>query len=264
MSGMSRDGAWAEPASHISSLDRDHVWVRGHDLVEELMGKVSFTEMVFLLVRSDIPTPEQQELLDAVLVSLVEHGLTPSAYVSRLTYAVAPESIQGAVAAGLLGAGSLILGSMEACGRLLTNVCGDASSPLDEAARTAVDELVDQGSRVPGLGHSLHTRGDPRAEKLVGFARDRVRDGRYLDALLQVRSSARELTGKNLPINATGAIAAVLLELGIPWQLHRGFALVSRCAGLVAHIGEELEAPITPGVRAGLRKASLRDPEGPR
>lgn len=253
----------------ISSYDRHHVWVRGRDLTAELVGQVSFTDMTFLLVAGRLPEADERTLVDAVLVTLVEHGLSPSAMVSRLTYSVGPEALQGAVAAGLLGAGSLILGSMEACGRLLTRLDEEVAAGADRraAARRIVEEYRAAGTRVPGIGHSIHTDGDPRAARLYEVAEACGRRGGHLDALDDVAAAAEEVTGRFLPVNATGAIAAILLELGVPWQLHRGFALISRTVGLVAHIGEERTAPITPGLRRLLREqgmATEHRPTGPR
>jgi citrate synthase len=250
---MSGAGISTEIASH----DLHHVWVRGHDLTDELMGRVSFSDMVFLLVGGRLPGDQDRRLIDAILVSLVEHGLTPSAMVSRVTYAIAPEALQGAVAAGLLGAGSLLLGSMEECGELLERVDTEVQSGVDadEAVRAIVAEYRAARRRLPGLGHSIHTDGDPRAARLRQLAAECGRDGRHLAHLAILERIAESVTGKRLPINATGAIAAILLELGIPWRIHRGFALISRTAGLIAHIDEEVTAPITPGVRNLLREA---------
>jgi citrate synthase len=240
----------------ISTHDLHHIWVRGRDLSRDIIGKVSFTEMVFLLVCGRLPDTSEHRLLDALLVTLVEHGLTPSAAVARVTYSVAPEAIQGAVAAGLLGAGSLVLGSMEDCGRMLTQVSEMAGAGRSETA--IITELVAdyrrRGTHVPGIGHAIHTEGDPRTSRLYEVAEECGKRGAHLRNLEEVSRIASDLAGRSLPINATGAIAAILLELGVPWQLHRGFALISRTAGLVGHIGEERIAPITPQLRKMLRE----------
>ncbi len=245
-----------ELTTEIASHDLHHIRVRGFDLTSELMGRVTFTDMVFLLIAERIPDDDERALLDAVLVSLVEHGLTPSAVVARVTAAVAPEALQGAVAAGLLGAGSLVLGSMEECGLLLERIetgareaGGDADTAFASHARTVVAEYRQQRRPVPGLGHAIHTEGDPRTARLLDLAAAHGRRGRYVAALECLAAEAEAAVGKRLPINATGAIAAVLLELGVPSDVHRGFALVSRAPGLVAHIAEERTRPITPELR---------------
>ncbi|MDF5753184.1 citryl-CoA lyase [Spongiactinospora sp. TRM90649] len=252
-----------EIGTAVGAADEHHVQVRGLDLVDDLIGELTYTEVTLLAVTGRRPTPAEAKVVDAVLVSLLDHGLTPSALAARLTFWVAPEAIQGAVAAGLLGAGSVLLGSMEGCGRLLSDIAGDVAAGAEarDAADTRLRALVDAGERIPGLGHSLHRDGDPRAGKLLAVARDQKVAGQHIEHLELVVERAAALTGKALPLNATGAAAALLLEAGVPWRLHRGFALMSRTAGLVAHVGEELESPITPAVRAALRAASRIEPE---
>lgn len=242
--------------TQIASNDLHHIWVRGRDLTEELMGQASFSEVVFLLLCERLPDPDERTLLDAVLVALMEHGLTPSAVVTRMTYGVAPESLQGAVAAGLLGAGSQVLGSMEECGEILTGL-GEAvaaGGSLEDAARDVAADFRARRRKLPGLGHVIHTEGDPRARRLFEIAESCGRRGQYTRAMDALADAAARQLGRPLPINVTGAVAAVLLELGVPWRLHRGFALISRSAGLVAHVGEEIAAPITPALRRMVRE----------
>jgi citrate synthase len=237
--------------TEIATHDLHHIWVRGLDLTQDLMGKLTFGDVVFLLVGGRLPDERERRLVDAILISLVEHGLTPSAVISRVTYSVAPEAIQGAVAAGLLGVGTFVLGSMEECGQLLSRV--EAEVKGGATAETAVAKIVAEyrtaKKRLPGMGHALHTEGDPRASRLLAIAEECGKRGSYVQSLEELARQASATAGKQLPLNVTGAVAAVLLELGVPWQLHRGFALISRTAGLVAHIGEELTSPITPAFR---------------
>lgn len=258
---MSATNPASEPSAiktAIASADETHIVVRGHDLTEKLLGRVTFTEMVFLVITGRIPTPAETRLLDAVLVTLVDHGLTPSAVAARLTYAVAPEAVQGAVAAGLLGAGSKLLGSMEEMGSLLARI--DEEVAAGGEAAVVIERLVTEyrktGRRLPGLGHSVHRGGDPRAQRLFEVAAEAGVGGRHIARVKQLEETANRVLGRRLPLNATGAIAACLMELGIPWHIHRGFALISRTAGLVAHIAEEREAPITPAVRSLLHEAN--------
>jgi citrate synthase len=235
----------------IASHDLHHIWVRNIDLTADIMGKLTFSEVVFLLIQGRIPEPHERRLLDAVLVSLVEHGLTPSAMVARMNYSIAPESIQGAIASGLIGVGSQVLGSMEECGRLLERIDAAVSEgqTRPDAARAIADEYRRDRRRLPGIGHQIHTEGDPRAARLLVIAEECGLRGRHVESLEQLVGAAEASSGRRLPLNVTGAVAAVLLELGVPWRLHRGFALISRTAGLVAHIGEEMDRPITPTIR---------------
>jgi citrate synthase len=215
------------------------------------MGTTSFTDVTFLLIKSRLPEPNEKRLLDTVLVALMEHGLTLSAAAARMTYWVDTQSLQSAVAAGLLGAGRRVLGSMEECGELLTRIDDAvvAGSSRQEAAAEIVSEYRAAKKRLPGIGHAIHTEGDPRAARLFEVAAECDLRGSSFDSLVELNTAAEQAVGRTLPVNATGAIAASLLALEVPWQLHRGFALISRTAGLVAHIGEEIENPITPEIR---------------
>ena len=252
-------GSISDIRTDIASNDLHHIWVRGNDLTADVMGSRTFTDTIFLLIAKRFPEQNEREIVDAMLVSLMEHGLTPSAMVARVTYAVAPESLQGAVAAGLLGAGGVVLGSMEECGKVLTRIASevDAGSTQEEAIANLVAEYRAAGKHLPGMGHAIHTEGDPRAARLFELATKLGFHGRHVAALQGLADAAAR--SKPLPINVTGAVAAILLELGIPWKLHRGFALISRSAGLIAHIGEELEQPITPAIRALMRSAAKED-----
>jgi citrate synthase len=242
--------------TNLATHDADHIWVRGVDLAGEAMDGMSFGGIVLLLITGRKPEPVEVRLVDAVLVSLVEHGMTPSAMVSRVTYSLAPDSIQGAVAAGLLGIGGTVLGSMEGCGELLEEV--ELRVAAGEGRLAVVTDIIGRlraaGRRVPGIGHAFHKRGDPRAIRLMAMAEELGYAAGHLETLRMLAGAASS-DGKPLPINVTGAVAAVLLGIGLPWQLHRGFALIARTAGLVAHIGEERESPITGSIRALIRES---------
>jgi citrate synthase len=233
----------------IGAADADSITLMGRDLASELMGQITFTELSFLLVRGRIPSPEETRLLDAVLVSLADHGLTPTVLAARLTHTGAPESIQGAIAAGLLGAGSVFLGVVEDTARFLAAVLEAAGpDPSDGALRAAVergvDEAIGQGRRVPGLGHPVHKVQDPRTPRIYEIARETGTLGANLRALRVVDEVHRERTGRELPINGAGVAGAALSDLGFPAALLRGMALLARTAGLVGHLGEEMERPI--------------------
>jgi citrate synthase len=250
--------------TEIASSDLHHIWVRGIDLSRELMGSATFAQVVFLLLQRRMPDERETRVVDAILVALMEHGLTPSAVVSRTTYAVAPESLQGAVAAGLLGAGSVVLGSMEECGQLLTRIDREveAGTSADASIQGIVAEYRQGGLHIPGVGHVIHTEGDPRATRLFEIGREVGLDGGHIERMQQLADAAGSAAKRALPVNVTGATAALLLELGVPWPLHKGFALISRAAGLVAHVAEELESPIVPAIRTIIRGSEQARPSG--
>lgn len=229
----------------------EDVFVRGKSLCGELLGKLSFTEMLFFQILGKLPDPAQTALVDACLVTLVEHGLTPSAIVARLAYTSAPEALQGAVSAGLAGVGSLFVGTMEGCGELIGRILAAGSSSAAGARATAeaaeaqriAEEHRAARRAVPGFGHPLHKPDDPRAQRLIALARERGVAGPQLQAVLTLSRAIDEVYGKHITLNATGAIAAVLGDCGVPQQILRGFAVIARCAGLVGHIHEEQQQP---------------------
>jgi citrate synthase len=236
---------WAQ--SDIGRAEPDAIIIRGRDLATELMGKVTFTELTFLLVQGREPSAGEAALLDAVLVSLADHGLTPTALAARLTYTGAPESLQGAVAAGLLGAGTVFLGVVEDTAAFLEPVVAEADGDderLTAAARVAVEARLAEGGRIPGLGHPVHKQVDPRTPRMYEIAEQNAVLGPHLRALRLVADAHRELTGRALPINGAGVGGAALADLGFSSRIVRGFALVARSAGLVAHLAEEMDRPL--------------------
>jgi citrate synthase len=235
--------------SGIGHSTPDSITVRGRDLADELMGHVSFTDLAFLLVARRQPSPGEARLFDAVLVSLTDHGLTPTVLAARLTHTGAPESLQAAVAAGLLGAGSVFLGPTGDTAQFLRDVLATVDGePSDEALRaaaaTALGELRAAGKRVPGLGHPIHKELDPRVPRLYAIATEAGVLGPHMRLLEAVRAANEELSGRRLPINGAGAAGAALADLGLPPDMARGFALLARTAGLVGHLAEEAEQPL--------------------
>ncbi len=234
----------------VGASDADSITLMGRDLASELMGKVTFTELAFLLVRKRIPTPEEARLLDAVLVSLADHGLTPTALAARLTYTGAPESIQGAIAAGLLGAGSVFLGVVEDTARFLdeilaaTDAADGSETRVRRLAERAVSKRIAEGHRIPGLGHPVHKVADPRTPRMYEIAEETGQLGPHLRLLEVVADLHRDQTRRELPINGAGAAGAALADLGFPAELLRGLALLARTAGLLGHLAEEMEHPI--------------------
>lgn len=235
----------------ISEVHADRIEVRGLDLCDDLMGKMNFTEYFLLLLTGDRPSPDLVALTDACLVAIAEHGLVPSVVAARMTLAAAPEAFQGAMAAGLLGCGSVILGASEVAGRLLIEVAADADAggDLDAAAIRALQRLKSSGATVPGFGHPVHRAGDPRAVKLVQIARARGTAGRHVAALEAVERHLAEVWGRALPTNVSAVIPAVLLDAGYPAAALKGVPLLARCAGLIAHLREEGERHL--GFRLG-------------
>jgi citrate synthase len=252
----------------IGSSEPDRITVGGRDLPSEVMGRLSLTELAFLLVTRRDPTPGQRRIVDAVLVSLADHGLTPSALAARLTYTGAPEAIQGAVAAGLLGAGSVFLGPTgdtafflaDALARRGDGEIDDAS--LRHIAEGAVEECRGAGRRVPGLGHPMHRDEDPRVPRLYELAAQEQLLGAHLRLLRQVADVHAELTGRRLPINGAGAGGAALVDAGIPPGSVRGFALIARTAGLVAQLTEEAERPIGRFLADDVEHHARYEPDG--
>jgi citrate synthase len=229
----------------IGSSTPDSITLAGRDLPSEVMGRMSLTELTFLLLTRREPTAAERRLLDAVLVSLADHGLTPSALAARLTWTGAPEAIQGAVAAGLLGAGSVFLGPTgDTAEFLAAALAGADDDPEDEVARRAVAARLAAGLRVPGLGHPVHKDEDPRTPRLYEIAEAEGLLGPHARLLRAVARAQEEATGRRLPINGAGAGGAVLVDLGIPPGSVRGVVLVARTAGLVAHLAEEAAQPI--------------------
>ena len=228
----------------ICGFDADNILIRNKNLVGELIGEYSFTQLMLLQALGEEPSDEQRRIVDAVMVTIMEHGLVPSAIVTRLTHYGAPESFQGAVVAGLLGVGQRYAGTASECGAILERI---VAAPDDERAATAIEEVNacrEQRRPLPGFGHPIHKEEDRRVGRLLEVAREIGVDGRFIDAMTLLESSLQKITGKKLVTNISAAIAAVLGEAGIPASLMRGIVLTARCAGLVGHLYEEMNNPV--------------------
>lgn len=235
--------------TEIGHSDEDSISVRGRDLANEVMGEMSFADVAFLLSVGRAPEAGESKLFNAVLVSLADHGLTPTALAARLTYTGAPEALQGAIAAGLLGGGSVFLGPVEDTARFLGEILaalpeGAAEEQLRQAAADAVAADRAAGRRIPGLGHPIHRDQDPRTPRLYSIARETGLAGPHLRLLELVAEAELATSGKSLPINGAGAAGAALADLGFTPSSARGFALLARTAGLIAHLAEESERPL--------------------
>jgi citrate synthase len=226
------------PAPHRTGIARafpDRVEVRGRDLTADLMGRLTFTEYFHLLLTGREPTDDERFFLDLLLVAIAEHGLMPSNVAARLTLAADPDSLQGAVAAGILGAGSVVLGASEACARLLERG-GDP--------RTVARDVRGAGGRVPGFGHPVHAPVDPRAERILELADERGVGGANVAFARALRDAVADEWGRPLVMNVAMAIAAVWLDLGYPVSTVKAVPILARTAGLLAHLAEEQEAPL--------------------
>ena len=224
----------------------DRIVVRGHDLVEDIIGRVSLGDFAFLELKGRLPTPEESAVFNATVVTLVEHGMTPSAIAARLTYLGAPESLQAAVAAGLLGLGGRFGGTVEEAARMLQEgLAGqDAEADLRPIAARIVAQHREASRPIGGLGHPIHKPIDPRVPRLFEVAAENGFSGRHVELVQLVSEEASRALDRPLPVNATGAIGAIAGELEIPWQVTRGLAVMGRAIGLVAHVQEEIADPL--------------------
>jgi citrate synthase len=235
----------------LGASSRDAITLLGHDLARDVMGSVGFGELAFWLATQRRPTPGETRVFEAVLAALADHGFTPTAIVTRLTYLSAPDSVQGALAAGLLGGGSRFLGVTEDCGRflhdVLTGVPGEL--PADDAGwdALALETVTAQRTArrfVPGLGHHVHKDGDPRTPRLMQIAAEEELVGPHLSLFAAIGRVHPQVLGRTLPLNGAGVCGAALADLGLPLELLRGFALLARTAGLIGQLAEELRHPV--------------------
>jgi citrate synthase len=232
--------------SEMSWSSPDRIMIRGFDLVDDLLGKVNLGDMAFLELVGRLPSEGESTVFNAMLVALVEHGITPSTLAARLTYLGAPEALQCSVAAGLLGLGSVFVGTMEGAARILQEALlpKTARADLEAIAGRIVQEHRERRQPIPGLGHPIHQPVDPRAVRLFALAAEHGVAGDYVELMQLIGNMAERRTGRRLPVNVTGAIGAIASELGIPWQICRGLGLMARSIGLVAHILEEMKKPM--------------------
>ena len=220
MSAIRSDLGWSAP---------DRIVVRGKDLPREILGTLNLGDMAFFELTGSLPDARQSRLFNAMAVTLVEHGVTPSALAARLTYLGAPEAMQAAVAAGLCGLGSVFVGSMEGCAKLLSE-------------EKSAEQIIAENKRIPGLGHPLHKPVDPRTVRLFEIARETGFYGKYCQLIEAIGKI------KGLPVNATGAIGALACELGLDWRAVRGIGVMARAVGLVGHLLEESRRPMAEAV----------------
>jgi citrate synthase len=239
----------AQYPTALGASTRESITLLGQDLARDVMGEVGFGELAFWLATQERPTPGQVRVFEAVLAALADHGFTPTAIVTRLTWLSAPDSVQGALAAGLLGGGSRFLGVTEDCGNFLHGVLAETQLPVDEAGWDALALETVRAQRaagrfVPGLGHHVHKDGDPRTPRLMQIAREEGQFGPHLELFAAIGRVHPQVLGRTLPLNGAGVCGAALADLGLPLPLLRGFALLARTAGLIGQLAEELRRPV--------------------
>ena len=250
------------PVSHISQAYPDRVEVRGRDLCGDLMGRLTFTEYFHLLLTGREPNEDQHFFLDLLLVAIAEHGMMPTNVAARMTLAADPGSLQGAVAAGILGAGPVVLGTSESCARLLEEAQEQVASGGEPAAvaRELASAIRASGDKVPGFGHPVHKPLDPRAERILELADERRVSGPHVLLARSFRDAVAEAWGNPLTMNVAMPIAAVLLDLGFPSAAVKGVPILARTAGLLAHLAEEQQQPLGFLMAAGAEEAVRYEP----
>jgi citrate synthase len=253
----------------LGASDADTITLLGHNLAEDLMGKVGFGELTLWMVTQRRPTPSQVRVFESVLVALADHGFTPTAIAARLTYLSAPDSLQGALAAGLLGGGSRFLGVTEDAGQFLASVLASAQAVpadddgFDELALSAVRSAREAKKFIPGLGHPVHKVLDPRTPVLIDIAEKEGLRGPHLRLFEAIGRVHPQVLGRTLPLNGAGTCGAVLADLDLPLGLLRGFALLARTAGLLGQIAEEQRRPIANDIYMAVDRNALYVPPAP-
>jgi citrate synthase len=232
----------SETSTSICVYDQKQIFVRGEDLCADLIGKICLTDFIYLLCMGTRPTEAQRAVVEAALVALAEHGLTPSVIAARLTLMGAPESLQGAVAAGILGVGDQFVGTVEQVAPLLVEIT-EHREGADAGAREIVARFRAAKQLVPGFGQPHHKPDDPRPPALFEVARRVGAHGEYVEALKTLGRYVDQALGRHMTINAPAAISALFLQIGVPSRLMRGLVVISRCIGLVAHLHEEQALP---------------------
>jgi len=253
----------------LGASSRHDITLLGQNLADDVMGSVGFGELAFWLATQRRPTPGETRVFEAVLAALADHGFTPTAIVTRLTYLSAPDSVQGALAAGLLGGGSRFLGVTEDCGRFLHEVLvGAGELPTDDAGwdALALETVTAQRAArrfVPGLGHHVHKEGDPRTPRLFAIAAEEGLTGPHLRLFAAIGRVHPQVLGRTLPLNGAGVCGAALADLGLPVDLLRGVALLARSAGLLGQLAEERVHPVAMDIYLAVEHATTELPLDP-
>ena len=236
-------------ARHVSRIAQayvDRVEVRGRDLCGELMGRLSFTDYFHLLLTGREPTDDQRFFLDLLLVAIAEHGMMPTNVAARMTLAADPGALQGAVAAGILGCGPVILGTAEDCAELLQAAQHEVASGREpgQVTKERMRAMRAAGTRIPGFGHPVHHPVDPRAERILELSDDHGVSGPHVELARCFREAVEEVWGRPLTMNVSLPIAAVMLDLGFAPRAVKAIPILARTAGLLAHLAEEQDDPV--------------------
>jgi citryl-CoA lyase len=221
----------------ITEIKKGEIRIRGYDIAE-LMEKLSFSDAIFLTLKGELPRKDESEMMRAILVSSIDHGVTPPSVLSARNVFSAGNSLNAAVAGGVLSIGDVHGGAIEKCARILQE-WAKKSDQIDSLAKDLVSDSIYAKRRIPGFGHRLHET-DPRTVKLFEIARELNFSGRHLELAKVVEKELTVALGKKLPINVDGAIAAVISDMGFDWRLGKAFFIISRVPGLVAHVYEEM------------------------
>jgi len=239
-------GKPGEARSALCTADAERILIRGRDLSRDLMGRMTFTEFFFFLMTGREASERQRFFLDLLLVAIAEHGLTPTAIAARMTYDADPQSLQGALAAGILGCGTVILGTAQLCGDVLVEAAKrvEAGERPGEVAVAIAADMRARGGRMPGFGHPVHRPVDPRSERILALADAEGVSGRHVDLARRFKAAVDAAWGKPLVMNVSMPIAAVLLDLEFPATMIKAIPLLARTGGLLAHLGEEQARPI--------------------
>ena len=236
MSEADKNAVWN---SAVTRIEANRVAVRGYDIAE-LMGRVSFGAAVYLILTGELPAPAIGRLMDAILVSSIDHGATPPSALAARTTASTGASLSAAVAAGIMSINRHHGGAIEDCARQLKKIADRATAEsisIDQAATRTLAAMKEAGERMSGFGHRVHTK-DPRTTRLFELAREAGVDGPHMKAARAVEKSFAEAK-KALPINVDGAIGAILADLGMNPASFNGIFMIARSPGLVAHVIEE-------------------------
>jgi citrate synthase len=250
--------------TRICTARADSVEVRGRDLCRDLMGRLGFTEYFHLLLTGREPTENQRYFLDLLLIAIAEHGMMPTVQAARMTLAANPGSLEGALAAGLLGCGPVLVGTSELCGRLLASAHSrvSAGEGADAVAFDLIKGIRERGEKVPGFGHPVHRPKDPRAERIFELADARSVSGPHVGMARRMGRAVAEIWGKPMTMNVSMPIAAVLLDLEFPVEMVKAIPLLARTGGLLAHLAEEQQNPVGFTIAAGGEAAVTYENDG--
>ncbi len=221
----------------ITEIRKGEIRIRGYD-IREMMEKLSFTSAVFLILKGELPTKEEAEMMRAILVSSIDHGVSPPSVLSARSVLSGGNPLNSAVAGGILTIGDVHGGAIERCARILQD-WAKRPDDISSVAKELVSDFIYRRRRIPGFGHRLHET-DPRTIKLFQIAKELNFFGKHMELAGAIERELANSLGRRLPINVDGAIAAVISDMGFDWTLGKGFFLISRVPGLVAHAYEEL------------------------